>query len=112
MIVRNPKDPEVLATLYRAHGGAWATMILDQRHLSQLGFLAHAILDPGHRIEPHRDPMEEIYIVIQGRGRMQVDTEVREVSTGDAVAIPVGALHGLENVGEERLKILVVAARW
>ncbi len=40
MIVRNLNDKEVLATTYRAHGGAVAQMVLDRRVLEEIGFLA------------------------------------------------------------------------
>ena len=66
-------------------------------------------MPPGQLLEGHVDPMEEIYIILQGRGRMQVDHEVRPVGPGDAVHIPIGAWHALVNDGEEELTIHVVA---
>jgi mannose-6-phosphate isomerase-like protein (cupin superfamily) len=64
---------------------------------------------PGEKLLGHVDPMEEIYIVQTGRGRMQVGEEIREVAPGDAIHIPIGAFHELINVGEEDMTILVVA---
>ena len=69
MLVRNISDQEVLETTYRAHGGAIAQMVLDQRNLKEIGFLAIARLDPGKEIEAHVDPMEEIYFIVHGTGR-------------------------------------------
>lgn len=109
MILRNLEHPEVRATRYRAHGEGIAHMILDTRHLQTLMFLAHASVGPGKRLIGHVDPMEEIYIIQKGHGRMQIDEEVREVEPGDAVHIPMGAYHELINPGEEELTILVVA---
>jgi len=109
MILRNLEHPEVKATRYQAHGGGVAHMILDTRHLQTLMFLAHAFLPPGNKLIGHVDPMEEIYIIQRGRGRMQVDDEVREVLAGDAIHIPIGHFHELTNIGEEELIILVVA---
>ena len=91
MIVRNINDKEVLATTYRAHGGAVAQMVLDRRHLSELGFLAIARLDPGREIESHTDPMEEIYFVQSGTGLMRVDDKEKQVAAGDVVWIPAGS---------------------
>jgi mannose-6-phosphate isomerase-like protein (cupin superfamily) len=109
MIRRNLEHPEVKATRYRAHGGGVAHMILDTRHLKTLMFLAHAYVPPGEMLIGHVDPMEEIYIVQSGRGRMQVEDEVCEVEPGDAIHIPTGHFHELTNTGEEELTILVVA---
>jgi len=110
MIVRNINDHEVLETTYLAHGGAIAQMILDRRILKEIGFLAMARLAPGRKIEAHVDPMEEIYFVLSGTGRMQVDDEVRPVGPGDATWIPTGSVHALENDGQQDCVILVVAS--
>jgi len=110
MIVRNLQDKEVLETTYIAHGGAIAQMILDQRTLKDIGFLAIAMLAKGKVIEAHADPMEEIYYIYSGEGDMTVGQETRPVNTGDAVWIPKGVLHGLSNTGDRDLYILVVAS--
>jgi mannose-6-phosphate isomerase-like protein (cupin superfamily) len=109
MIVRSLEHPEVAATRYRAHGGGVAHMILKTPRLQTLMFLAHASVPPGATLEGHVDPMEEIYIIQRGAGRMRVGAQEREVAPGDAVHIPIGELHELTNTGEGVLEILVVA---
>ena len=109
MIRRNLEHPEVEATRYRAHGGGVAHMILDTRHLQTLMFLAHASVAPSKKLIGHVDPMEDIYIIQSGWGRMQVGEEVCEVEPGDAIHIPIGLFHELTNTGEEVLTLLVVA---
>ena len=84
-------------------------MILDTRHLETLMFLAHASLPPEQTLIGHVDPMEEIYIIQKGCGRIQVDKERREVKPGDAIPIPIGSFHELINTGKEEMTILVVA---
>jgi len=110
MIVRNVGDTEVLETTYIAHGGAIAQMILDRRILKEIGFLAIARLGRGKKIEPHRDPMEEIYFIMSGEGEIQVDEETRHVGPGDAIWIPVGSVHALTNSHDGDCIILVVAS--
>ena len=110
MIVRNLNDKEVLETTYIAHGGAIAQMILDRRILKEIGFLALANLAPGKEIEAHVDPMEEIYFVLAGSGKMHVAEDNRQVGPGDATWIPAGSSHSLLNNGKEDLVILVVAS--
>jgi len=108
-MIRNLEHPEVKATRYLAHDEGIAHFILDSRHLQTLMFLAHASLAPGKKLIGHVDPMEEIYIIQKGIGRIQVDEETREVKPGDAIHIPIGHFHELTNIGEEELTILVVA---
>jgi mannose-6-phosphate isomerase-like protein (cupin superfamily) len=110
MIVRNLKDKEVLETTYIAHGGAIAQMVLDQRTLKEIGFLASATLDKGKTIESHTDPMEEIYFIMAGEGEMTVDDDTRDVVPGDAIWVPAGSPHALTNTGDEVLFIMVVAS--
>ncbi len=109
MIQRNLEHPEVKATRYQAHGGGVAHMILDTRHLQTLMFLAHASVAAGKKLDGHVDPMEEIYIIQSGRGRMQVEEEICEVEAGDAIHLRIGQYHELTNTGGETLTLLVVA---
>jgi mannose-6-phosphate isomerase-like protein (cupin superfamily) len=73
--------------------------------------LAEARLPPGGVTTPHRHRLtEEIYYILQGTGRMRVDEDEREVSPGDAIAIPPGARHQMTNTGKEILKFLCCCA--
>ncbi|MEJ2724246.1 MAG: cupin domain-containing protein [Deltaproteobacteria bacterium] len=110
MIVRNVNDREVLETTYIAHGGAVAQMILDQRTLTEIGFLAIARLEQGKTIEAHTDPMEEIYFILSGQGDMSVGGESSPVQPGDAIWVPAGSAHSLTNSGQEDCMVLVVAS--
>jgi len=110
MIVRNLEDKEVLDTTYLAHGGAVAQMVLDRRVLKEIGFLACATLEKGKAIEPHVDPMEEIYFIMSGEGEMTVGEDTRHVVPGDAIWIPAGSTHSLLNTGQNVCFILVVAS--
>ena len=71
---------------------------------------AIARLEKGKRIEPHIDPMEEIYFILSGEGEMEVGEETRPVGPGDAIWIPVGSVHALTSSHEEDCIILVVAS--
>ena len=110
MIVRNVNDREVLETTYLAHGGAVAQMVLDQRTLKEIGFLAIARLESGRTIEAHVDPMEEIYFILAGEGDMSVGPDTQRVKPGDAIWIPAGSPHSLANTGQSDCLVLVVAS--
>jgi mannose-6-phosphate isomerase-like protein (cupin superfamily) len=69
--------------------------------------LAEATLEPDQATERHyHRATEEIYFVLKGSGRMEVDGDTRTVRPGDAVLIPPGAWHTLENNGSSDLRIL------
>ncbi len=73
--------------------------------------LAEARLPPGGRTTPHYHPQtEEIYYILSGSGRMTIGGEVQSVGPGDAIAIPPGAIHTIENDGSETLLFLCCCA--
>jgi len=73
--------------------------------------LAEARLPPGAKTMPHHhDLTEEIYYILEGVGRLQIDGEVSDVKIGDAIAIPPGALHTITNTGDTTLKFLCCCA--
>ena len=73
--------------------------------------LAEARLPPGKQTTPHYHPAtEEIYYILEGRGRMQIGDEVRLVGPGDAIAIPPGMIHTIENIAEQTLRFLCCCA--
>jgi mannose-6-phosphate isomerase-like protein (cupin superfamily) len=69
--------------------------------------LAEATLEPDQATQRHyHRTTEEIYFVVKGSGRMEVDGDTRVIRPGDAVLIPPGAWHTLENTGTSELRIL------
>ncbi len=73
--------------------------------------LAEARLQPGQSTEEHyHAKAEEIYYITHGAGRMRIDAELREIRTGDAIAIPPGKRHKLWNTGDEPLRLLCCCA--
>ena len=56
--------------------------------------LAEASLGPeGATTRHYHGRSEEIYLLLEGSGRMELDGEEREVGPGDAILIPPGAWH-------------------
>ena len=62
---------------------------------------------PGSAIGYHVQKEDEIYYVLSGRGLMTVDGKEFEVGPGDAVLTRPGSSHGLKQVGQEDLVILI-----
>jgi oxalate decarboxylase/phosphoglucose isomerase-like protein (cupin superfamily) len=61
----------------------------------------------GHAHPQH----EEVYYVLQGRGRMIVGESQYDISAGDALYVPFGAFHTTHNTGILPLQLLWVTGR-
>jgi mannose-6-phosphate isomerase-like protein (cupin superfamily) len=59
------------------------------------------------RQQPHED--DEVYVVLEGRGVLDVEGQAFPVSEGDAVFVPAGAEH--QFTGYEGLSVLVIFAK-
>ncbi len=73
--------------------------------------LGYQSLPPGYRFpygHTHKT-QEEIYLVLEGSGRMKVDEEVIELRKLDAVRVSPGAWRGYE-AGPDGLQLLVIGA--
>lgn len=73
--------------------------------------LAEARLPIGGTTQEHYHvKAEEIYLITHGHGRIRIETELRDVQAGDAIAIPPGKKHKLWNTGSEPLRLLCCCA--
>ena len=59
------------------------------------------------RQQPHED--DEVYVVLEGRGTLEVEDERVELAEGNAVFVPARAEHRF--VGYEQLAVLVIFER-
>ncbi len=64
-------------------------------------------LKPGSAIGYHEQNEDEIYYVLSGRGIMTIDGKPIEVGPGTAVLTRPGSSHGLKQVGNEDLVIMI-----
>jgi mannose-6-phosphate isomerase-like protein (cupin superfamily) len=108
MEVRNRDQAEAFTTL----DGSTIRVLLDAR----LGgafkqSLAEATLAPGTSTRRHYHARtEEIYVVLEGGGLMEVEGRRREVGPGDAVLIPPRAWHEIRAGEEGELRFLCCCA--
>jgi len=59
------------------------------------------------RQQPHAD--DEVYVVLEGRGRLEIEGETVELAEGQAAFVPAGAEHRF--VAYEHLSMLVIFAQ-
>lgn len=106
MIITNRQQASVITT--RHHSEIRPLIDRTTSEITQCS-LAEETLPPGCAVTPHRHrQIEEIYYIVSGRGLMTVGEETREVGAGDAIYIPRGHLHTLENTGDDPIKLILV----
>jgi mannose-6-phosphate isomerase-like protein (cupin superfamily) len=108
VIVRNRTDAEPFTTL----DGSTIRVLLDAR----LGgafkqSLAEATLASGQATRRHYHGVtEEIYVLLEGSGEVEVDGERTSVAPGDAILIPPRAWHQIRAAAEGELRFLCCCA--
>jgi mannose-6-phosphate isomerase-like protein (cupin superfamily) len=67
------------------------------------------VVRPGKRLSLQQHAKRsEHWFIVSGVGRVTVDAVERAVTAGEAVDIPVGAAHRIENVGDADLTFIEV----
>ena len=59
----------------------------------------------GRMIGLHRHDAEEIFRILSGRIRWQVDGETRDVGPGEVVVVPPGAIHAYRTLEDAELEV-------
>ena len=97
-------------TPFTTKDGSTIRSILDRTNAPvQNQSLAEACVPAGSATQTHYHRLaEEIYLVLEGRGRIEIDGESRSVGPGDAILIPPGAWHTI--AAEESLRFLCCCA--
>ena len=101
MDVRNIRDKAPVVE----HNGTvpvwWMVESREMKDITDGGFLElvnEFEVAGGGYVEPHSHPTHEFYYVMSGRGIMEIEGDVREISQGDLVHIPPDKVHTLRPV--------------
>jgi mannose-6-phosphate isomerase-like protein (cupin superfamily) len=111
MLVKHLND----CTEFIAGDGSILREILhgDKMHLPINYSLAYAKVPAGQTTRPHRLRTSEVYYIIAGSGRMQIDKESRDVTSGCIIYIPPGSTQYITNTGNCELEFLcIVEPAW
>ena len=112
MYVRKPEDcAEIIAN----DGCKLRELLHPARGAGGVRYsLAVARLDPGRATFPHRLTGEsEAYYVLEGRGRLHVGADARELAPGEVALVPAGAEQWIESLGPAPLRFLnIVDPPW
>lgn len=83
-------------TATEAHEGTILASPVFQRNSDCPIGHAYGYLDrKGACMDAHSHPTQEYYIVLQGKGLVEVDEELQEVTAGDVIEIPRNAMHSM-----------------
>lgn len=107
----DPADVTVVSAddvrVNRRRGGEMRVLLSPVTVRSTSGFLGTLDLAPGEYVSEHLHPYsEEFLYVTAGRGRLRLggpDGTYRTLETGQAIMVPIGLRHRLENTGDEPL---------
>jgi mannose-6-phosphate isomerase-like protein (cupin superfamily) len=97
---------EVEATRRRLEEAGGGYEIVHESPGLEIGVYVLVAPEPD-RQQPHED--DEVYVVLEGRGVLDIEGETVEVSEGKAAFVRAGAEHRF--TGYEGLSVLVVFAR-
>lgn len=67
-------------------------------------------IEPHGKQRIHQHELEQVYFIITGIGKMTVGNEHQIVNSEDCIFIPSNELHGIENIGEVKLRYFSAAA--
>lgn len=70
--------------------------------------LAYGELAVGEKSKEHKMEMQELYYIIQGKGKITVNKKEKILEKGDIIVLPENAEQKLENIGKERLRFLMI----
>jgi len=67
--------------------------------------------EPGqeHSLHAHGG-QDKLYLILEGRGTVQVGDQSQPLSAGDAAFAPSGVMHAISNPGPGRLVVMAVLA--
>ena len=75
--------------------------------------LAQFTLEPGKRSKLHKIGSSEIYYILEGNGRLNIDEDIQDLEKDDSVYVPPNSKQYIENTGKINLRFLcIVEPAW
>jgi mannose-6-phosphate isomerase-like protein (cupin superfamily) len=97
---------DIEAVKERLAAGTGGYEIVHESPGLEIGVYVLVAPEPDHQ-QPHAD--DEVYVVLEGRGTLDVEGAKVELQVGQAVFVPAGASHYF--AGYEQLSVLVIFER-
>ncbi len=96
----DPKSPGVLIKV-----------LLKKQDLlpGHLQMINWARMAAGNSFRPHyHEDMEEIFIILKGKARIQIREEEAILEKEEVVVVPMGQVHEMKNIGHEEVEYIVI----
>ncbi len=75
---------------------------------SNWAFFDHLLIPVGSTVGRHYHAgVDEVYLVIKGKGKVYVNDECADIAYGDAVPVKAGEIHSLESSATDPLELVV-----
>ena len=107
-------QPDGFTEVYGMHGGVgliqWKRMVVGEHLFGDWQSVDFNRFEPGAASADHiQSRTEEIWFVAYGQGEASFDgDQVREMRTGDLLITPQYGRHGMKNIGDGHLEVLVI----
>jgi mannose-6-phosphate isomerase-like protein (cupin superfamily) len=106
-VTPTPTHPfDIEAVKQRLQAGAGGYEIVHESPGLEIGVYVLVAPEPD-RQQPHAD--DEVYVVLEGQGTLDVEGAKTELHEGNAIFVPAGAEHRFS--GYEQLSVLVIFER-
>jgi len=70
--------------------------------------VVHLTLHPGEKMDPHSNPVDVVFFIIEGAGELAIGGDSLAVSVNQSIFVRAGILRGWKNTGTGPLRILVI----
>jgi quercetin dioxygenase-like cupin family protein len=89
-----------MRTALLVYSGITLKMMIDSNNGSALADMFMVQYEPGGLASPHDHPLEETYLILEGRVLATFDGESYDLGPGDVAWAGVGCVHSFRNVGD------------
>ena len=95
------------APVYTTKDGSSVRALFEFGEVARNQSLVEASLPPGGSTERHlHATSEELYVILEGAGEMEIEGDRAPVAAGDVVLIPPGSRHQITATGDGPLRFL------
>jgi quercetin dioxygenase-like cupin family protein len=95
-----------MATALLAYSGIAVKMLVDQRLDAQLHTMFMVEYQPGGVAHPHDHPLEEAYVILDGKVEAVADDKRYTMGVGDVLWTAVGCIHAFYNTSNGTVRWL------
>lgn len=96
----DPRDPGVLKKILFQRAD-----LID----GNVQMINWALLPVGKSFRSHfHESMDEIFIMLSGEAQMTIESESEKLFRGDAVIVPMKAVHEMKNIGTDPVEYIVL----